>query len=128
MVVKKIKEMFSGKPESEYIELDVGKERKKPKIIVRPFVLKTFEDTNKILNALREGYTIALVDISPLRSKDIIEVKRAISKIKKTVEALEGEVAGFSDNIIVAVPNFAEIYKGEKIEGSEIKKEEVRKE
>jgi len=117
MVIKKIKEVFSKKePKAEYIEIDVGKEVKKSKIVVRPFTLKSFDDVTKILNALREGYTIAIIDIGPLRSKDIIEVKRAVAKIKKTVEALEGDIAGFGENIIIATPNFAEVYKGEKIE------------
>jgi len=30
-----------------------------------------------------------------LKSKDIIELKRAVSKIKKTVDAMEGTIAGF---------------------------------
>ncbi|MEM4318477.1 MAG: cell division protein SepF [Candidatus Pacearchaeota archaeon] len=113
MVLKKIKEIFS-KPKEEYLEVDIGKEDQKSKVIVRPFALKTFDDVTKILNALREGYTIAVIDISQLRSKDIIEVKRAVAKIKKTIEALEGDIAGFGDNIIIATPNFAEIYKKEK--------------
>ncbi len=114
MVLRKIKQMFSKQPEQEYLEVELDKAGKKAKIIVRPFTLKSFEDVNKILNALREGYTVAIVDISPLRSRDIIEVKRAVAKIKKTVEALEGDIAGFGDNILIATPHFAEVYKGEK--------------
>jgi SepF-like predicted cell division protein (DUF552 family) len=95
----------------EYIEIDLGKEMKKSKVMVRPFVLKSFEDINIILNSLREGYTIAVIDIKPLRSKDIIELKRAISKIKKTADALEGSIAGFGENIIIVTPQFADIHK-----------------
>jgi len=112
------KKVFGGserKAEApDYIEVDVGKEEaKKAKIVVRPFVLKTFEDVNKILEILREGYTIALIDIKPLKQKDIIELKRAVSKLKKTVDALEGNVAGFGENTIVATPSFVEVYRGE---------------
>jgi len=60
---------------------------------------------------LREGYTIAVIDIKPLKSKDIIELKRAISKIKKTADALEGNIAGFGENIIIITPQFADIYR-----------------
>ncbi|MEM1577521.1 MAG: cell division protein SepF [Candidatus Pacearchaeota archaeon] len=116
MVIKKIKQAFSKKETPEYIEIEVGKEPRKSKVLVRPFVLKSFDDVTKVLNVLREGYTIAVIDIGQLRSKDIIEVKRAVAKIKKTVEALEGDIAGFGENILIATPNFAEIYKGEKIE------------
>ena len=116
MVLNKIKKgissIFSGENEQpEYIEIDLGKEVKKAKVIVRPFVLKSFEDVNPILNALREGYTIAVIDFKILKKRDIIELKRAISKIKKTVDALEGSISGFGESIIIATPEFAEIYK-----------------
>ena len=112
MIFEKIKRALSpSSGESEYIEIDLGKEVKKSKVLVRPFVLKTYEDVNGILNALREGYTIGIVDIKPLRSKDLIELKRAISKIKKTADALEGSIAGFGENIIIVTPQFADIYR-----------------
>jgi SepF-like predicted cell division protein (DUF552 family) len=115
MVFERLKKGFnnlSGKSDdSEYIEIDLGKEVKKSKILVRPFVLRSFEDVTPILNALREGYTIAIVDIKQLKTKDIIELKRAISKLKKTADALEGTIAGFGENIIIITPQFAEIYK-----------------
>ena len=111
MVFDTIKRVFSSQEEPEYIEIDLGKEIKKAKIIVKPFVLRSFEDVNSILNSLREGYTIAVIDIKPLRSKDIIELKRTISKIKKTADALEGSIAGFGENIIIVTPQFAEIHR-----------------
>lgn len=109
-----LSKIFGSKPSSEadYVELDVaGQEAKKSKVLVRPFVLKTFDDVTPILNALREGYTIAIVDIKPIKNKDVIELKRAIAKIKKTADALEGSIAGFGENIIIVTPPFAEIYK-----------------
>jgi len=111
MVFDSIKKVFSGSEEPEYIEIDLGREIKKAKVIVRPFVLKSFEDINPILNSLREGYTIAVIDIKQLRARDVIELKRAISKIKKTADALEGSIAGFGENIIIVTPQFAEIHK-----------------
>jgi SepF-like predicted cell division protein (DUF552 family) len=114
MVFDKIKRVFSGSEEEpEYVEIDLGREVKKAKVLVKPFVLKNFEDITPVLNSLREGYTIAIIDIKPLRSKDIIELKRAISKIKKTADALEGSIAGFGENIIIVTPSFAEIHKSQ---------------
>jgi len=101
----------TGEDASDYIEVDIGKEAKKAKILIKPFVLKKFEDVNEVLNYLREGYTIAIIDIKPLKSKDIIEVKRAIAKLKKTADALEGSIAGFGDGIVIVTPQFAEIAK-----------------
>lgn len=113
MVLKKLKELFGSSPqESEYLEIDLNSgEPKKSKILVRPFILRQFDDVNEILNSLREGYTIAVIDMKTLRAKDVVELKRAISKIKKTVEALEGTIAGFGENTLIVTPSFAEIYK-----------------
>ena len=113
MVIEGIKKIFggSGSSDSEYVEIDLGKEVKKAKVIVRPFIIKTFEDVTPLLNALREGYTIAVIDIKPIKAKDVIELKRAVSKIKKTADALEGSIAGFGENILIVTPQFAEIYK-----------------
>lgn len=97
----------------DYVELDLNQSKaRKEKIKIRQFTLKKYDDINEILASLREGYTIAFIDIKQLKSKDIIELKRALTKIKKTVDAMEGSIAGFGDNAIIASPEFAEIYRG----------------
>jgi SepF-like predicted cell division protein (DUF552 family) len=116
MVLDKIKKAFSGSIGGEdygeeYIEIDLGKEEEESKVFVRLFVLKDYDEVNEILTALREGYTIAIIDIKTLRQKDSIELKRAISKIKKTIDALEGSIAGFGENVVIATPSFAKIHK-----------------
>jgi SepF-like predicted cell division protein (DUF552 family) len=116
MALNKIKQglsKFLGKSEEEpeYIEIDLGEQAKKSKVIVKPFLLRQYEDINPILNALRAGYTIAVIDIKPIKGKDVVELKRAVSKIKKTADALNGSIAGFGENIIIVTPQFAEISK-----------------
>jgi|TARA_Y100000310_G_scaffold342368_1_gene445354 SepF-like predicted cell division protein (DUF552 family) len=120
MVLNRIKRAFSGSLEDgeeygdEYLEIDLGAEEKESrKVLVKLFVLKQYDEVNEILNALREGYTIAVIDISILKKKDPIELKRAISKIKKTSEALEGNIAGFLENTVIVTPSFARISKEE---------------
>ena len=105
-----IKKLFGrGNTEEDYVEIDIdSSEPKENKVKVKPYVLRSFEDTNDILNSLREGYTITVIDIKPLKTKDVIELKRAIAKIKKTIDALEGSIAGFGDTTIIATPKFAE--------------------
>ena len=96
----------------EYVEIDTEAEREKTsKIIVRPFVMEDFSDIKEILDSLREGYTIALINIKPLKDKDLVELKRAINKLKKTCDAIEGDIAGFGDDYVVVTPSFAEIYR-----------------
>jgi len=115
IIVMGIKDMFKSMRKDgsaeEYVEIDLaGKEEKENKVIVKLFVLKTYDEVNEILNILREGYTIAIIDIKQLRQKDSIELKRAISKIKKTTDALEGTIAGFGENMIIVTPSFAKIH------------------
>jgi len=116
MVLRKIKNMFSGSQSDEfldegYLEIDLEQEKKDNKVIVKLFYLKDYEDATTILNALREGYTIAVIDIKTLKKKDPIELKRAISKIKKTADALEGTIAGFGESTVIVTPSFAKIEK-----------------
>ncbi|MBI4451104.1 cell division protein SepF [Candidatus Woesearchaeota archaeon] len=114
----RLKEKFSGKEYDEmekegqeYVELDTGMTEGRNKVVVRPFTLDDFEDVKPVLNSLREGYTIALVNIRPLKERDMVELKRAINKLKKTCDAVDGEIAGFGEDYIVVTPQFATIYR-----------------
>jgi len=115
MVLDRIKRVFSssgGDDVADYLEIDVeSKEEKEKKVQVRLFVMRSYDDVTTILDSLREGYTIAVIDIKTLRQKDPIELKRAISKIKKTAEALEGSIALFGENNVIVTPSFAQISK-----------------
>jgi len=116
MVFKRIRDAFSNSVGEEainqdYLEIDLEQEEKENKVKVKLFVLKEYEDVTSVLNALREGYTIAIIDIKVLRQKDPIELKRAVSKIKKTTDALEGSIAGFGENTVIVTPSFATIEK-----------------
>ena len=102
--------------EEEYVELDTGAgEDQKSKVVVRPFTIQDFSDIKEILDVLRDGSTIALVNIKPLMDKDLVELKRAINKLKKTCEAVEGDIAGLGDDYIVITPSFAEIYRSKDV-------------
>ena len=115
MVFDKIKRAFSKSlgedTGDEYLEIDLGKEEQEQKVFVKLFAIKDYEEVNVILNALREGYTIAVIDIKALRQRDPLELKRAVAKIKKTTDAMEGNIAGFGENVVIVTPSFAKIHK-----------------
>ena len=117
----KLREKFSGpkyeelEQETGYVELENDGEMSKSKVLVRPFLLEDFDDVKPVLDSLREGYTIALVNIRPLKDKDLVELKRAINKLKKTTDAIEGEIAGFGDDFLVVTPSFASIYRSKQM-------------
>ncbi|HLD18997.1 MAG TPA: cell division protein SepF [Candidatus Nanoarchaeia archaeon] len=114
----KFKDMLGGKeqeesPEegSDYVELEGGEHEARGTVVVRPFVIEDFADIKGILEALREGNTIGLINIRPLKDKDMIELKRAIGKLKKTTEAIEGDIAGFGEDYIIVTPAYAKVYR-----------------
>ena len=100
-----------GEAEPEYVELDTSSSQQSKKIIVRPFVLNTFEDVKEVLDGIRNGSIIALINIKQLKEQDINELKRAVAKLKKTVDAISGDLAGLGEDYIVVTPGFAKIYR-----------------
>ena len=124
VVFSKIKNKILGIPEDDqliddYVEIDAKKDISagaKTKIVVKPFVIQDFTDIKDPLDALREGYTIALVNIKALKDKDIVELKRAVTKLKKTCDAIEGDIAGFGEDWIVVTPSFAHVYRNTQTE------------
>jgi len=128
--LSKFKDFFTGNNknedysyddfEDEYLEIDSDKtSQSRSKITVKPYIINEFEDIKKALDSLREGYTIALLNIKPLKDKDIVELKRAVNKLKKTCDAIDGDIAGFSEDWIVATPAFAQIFRNTQVEGLE---------
>lgn len=120
-LIRKIKDKFMGSDdfnlpgegEEGYVEIppEGAAPPVRKKVTIRPFVIEDFADIKPILDSLREGYTISLVNIRPLKDKDLVELKRAINKLKKTCDAVEGDIAGFGEDWIALTPSFARIYR-----------------
>ena len=79
---------------------------------VKVFVLDDYENIRDILDVIRGEKTMCLIDIHLLRNKDPDELRRAVDKLKKTVEAVSGELVGFHENWILAAPKNVHIHKG----------------
>lgn len=105
-------EEYPSEISEDYVEIDVEAAKKgKDKIQVRPFVIEDFTDIKPTLDALREGMTIALINIRPIKERDIVELKRTVNKLKKTCDAIDGDIAGFGEDWIVVTPSFAKVYR-----------------
>ena len=118
----KIKDKILGKSEGanypdefteDYIEIGAEDMEGKSKIIVRPFTVEEFGDIKPALDSLREGFTIALINIRPIKERDLIELKRTVNKLKKTSEAIGGDIAGFGEDWLVVTPCFAPVHRKE---------------
>ncbi len=108
---------YASEYADEYVEIDMSKEvGRKTKVVVKPYVVEDFNDIKDVLDALREGYTIALINIKTLKDRDIVELKRAVNKLKKTCDAIEGDIAGFGEDWIVVTPSFATVYRSQTTE------------
>jgi SepF-like predicted cell division protein (DUF552 family) len=103
------KQISEEEAEPEYIEME--EDKPKPKVLVRTFQLKSYDDVKRVLAALREGKTIALIDMGPLREKDVIDLKRSITKLKNVCAELGANIASLGGDWIIVAPGFAEIYK-----------------
>lgn len=120
-------ETFPEEYGEDYLEIDTEQAtRPKSKILIKPFVIREFEDVKPALDALRDGYTIALVNIRPIKDKDIVELKRAVNKLKKTCDAINGDIAGFGEDWIVVTPSFAQVHRN--VLNKDVVKEAVKAE
>tara|TARA_Y100000310_G_C20200598_1_gene586705 strand:+ start:135 stop:533 length:399 start_codon:yes stop_codon:yes gene_type:complete len=94
----------------DYLEIDPEHQTTdRKKVLVKPFTIREFQDVKPVLDSLRDGYTIALVNIATLKEKDMIELKRVVNKLRKTCDAIDGDIAGFGEDWLVATPNFASV-------------------
>ncbi len=107
-IFKRLKPAEEG--EDEYIELDAEpiEQRKKVSIVVEN--LNNLLDADRIQRKLREGY-IVLIKIKDLRERDMETLKSAINRIKKTCVAIGGDIAGVSEDWVVATPSFAMVVR-----------------
>jgi len=105
---KRLKPAEEG--EDEYIEIDAEpiEQRKKVSIVVEN--LNNLLDADRIQRKLREGY-IVLIKIKDLRERDMETLKSAINRIKKTCVAIGGDIAGVSEDWVVATPSFAMVVR-----------------
>lgn len=111
------REEFIEDESEDYLSItegDVLKGAEEHSLDVRVFVLDDYENIRDILDVIRGAKTMCLIDIHLLRNKDPDELRRAVDKLKKTVEATGGELVGFHENWILSAPQGVHIHKGKK--------------
>jgi SepF-like predicted cell division protein (DUF552 family) len=59
-----------------------------------------------------------------LRETDTVDLQRAINKLKKTTEAINGDIAGLGEDYILVTPEIAKIVRDKKrSQSKEVQKE-----
>lgn len=104
----------SNKPqninEEEYIELDEVTDESSSKVKIRIATLNEYSDVEDVQDMLRDN-NIVWVKIRPLKDRDMTDLKRSVDRIKKTVRAINGDVAGVDEDWLIACPSYAHIHK-----------------
>jgi SepF-like predicted cell division protein (DUF552 family) len=107
-----------SKSYEEYITIEdinpIHKEKTNSKLKIKVFSLENHMDTRNILERIRDKNTICLINIRILRDKDAEELKRSIDKLKRTADALGGDVVSFSSDWVLASPENIEIERRER--------------
>lgn len=105
--------------DDDFVELDAKRSEKDEKVVIRAETLTEFGDVESVQEHLRNDH-IVWVNIKPLKKKDMADLKRAVKRLKKTIKAVEGDMAGVDEEWIVVCPGYAKIARtGDRIEGKE---------
>ena len=84
---------------------------------VKPMTLEKDTDKDAVIEEVKKG-NIILLNIADLSKRNAVKLRDMVNLIKKQVEAIDGDIAGFGEDYVVAAPYFARIHRG-----SAIKKE-----
>lgn len=104
--------------DDDFVELDAEIAEGNKKAVIRAETLQEFDDIEAVQDHLRNDH-IVWINIGPLKSKDMTNLKRAVNRLKKTIKAIDGDMAGVDESWIVACPSYAEIARSTKEKGSQ---------
>ena len=110
--MKLFDKMRSSAPQEEYMDIQQQEEPMPQKSVVEVERLENLADTERLQKKVRSG-SIMLIKIKELKSRDMNELKRAIDRVKKTVVALNGDIAGVGEDWILVTPGHAKIHREE---------------
>ena len=111
MDIKDILKMLKPAEPAGYMELESNQEAPSEKITVQIENLAYLADVERIQEKLRRN-VILIVNMKELKDKDMNELKHAVTKIKKTCFALDGDIVAVSNDWLVAPPKGAKKKRG----------------
>ena len=122
-IFKKNVNVDSSSQSGDYVELEVEQgDKPMAKIYVKYYNLNKFEEASSILNDIRSGYTLSFIKVKEIREKGgVDELKRTISKLKKSADAAEAQIIGVDEDYLLVVPDFVKVEKGEVLGNQESK-------
>nr|EGQ39704.1 MAG: hypothetical protein J07AB56_04320 [Candidatus Nanosalinarum sp. J07AB56] len=98
---------------SEFVELDAEpSDAENRDVTIRAETLNELDDVDRAQKHLRNG-DIVWVNIKQLRGRDMSNLKRAVKRLRKTVQSVDGDMAGVDEDWIIASPSYASIARSE---------------
>ncbi|MEM2093131.1 MAG: cell division protein SepF [Candidatus Bathyarchaeia archaeon] len=80
------------------------------KIFLRAMPLRDLADVETVKDEVRSG-KIVILKITPLASKNIDDVKRAVNELCEFVEAIGGDIARLGEERVVVCPSNVRIWR-----------------
>lgn len=99
----------------DFVELDARTVEEDRRVNIKAATLSEYSDVEGVQSDLRDG-SVIWVNIRPLKNKDMADLKRAVNRLKKTVKAVDGDMAGVDEEWIVVCPEYAKIERSGKME------------
>ncbi|MEK6909972.1 MAG: cell division protein SepF [Candidatus Aenigmatarchaeota archaeon] len=93
------------------VELDEDAFKEERQVSVAVENLKAFSDAERIQGMVREGKLVFL-RIKEMRENDINELKRAVERLKKTINASDGDIVGVDEDVLIVCPPNARVFRG----------------
>lgn len=99
------------KPEEELVEIDSAAFKEPSIVNVRVETLNSLSEASNIQQMVREG-NIVFLRIKELREKDVTQLKKAVERFKRMCEAIDGDIVGVDDDLLIITPSIAKIHRG----------------
>ena len=88
----------------DYIEIEEDDIQDDSKNSVEVCNLEKFDNVDEFQEKIRAG-KILLINVKGMKNRNIEELKRFVEKIKKTCLAIEGDIAGISEDWLLLCPS-----------------------
>ncbi|HDJ96638.1 MAG TPA: DUF552 domain-containing protein [Candidatus Aenigmarchaeota archaeon] len=110
MVLGILKKKPEVEEEEEFLEIQPESIGGEKKILIRVDNVRDYADLPRVQKYLREGY-IVFLKIREVRNRDLTELKRIVEKLRKTVEAMNGDIVGVDEDFLILTPSFAKVQR-----------------
>lgn len=81
-----------------------------PKVYLKALPLRTLDDVKVVKREVKSG-NILILKVSPLASKSVEDVKRAVSELCDFIKLIGGDIARLGEERVVLTPSFVRIWR-----------------